>query len=450
MNEDYDFDDVPPLIGAEIEQLDQHLTDHYQNLKLLGSIKGLCLCHNCTDAHPDQPHALRPNFIQRRQANKHHSITEYVKLTRHQFLSGRQLLKRFAAYVRSNVIAGPQAPQQHPLAQPIPPNNPLAHLPIGTQYHHLPQRIPPNNHPLVHLPIGLGQAPDHHLQELLEEEGEDEGIYINIVDAIEEEGNEVQGQVQDELPEHAPEARQPLYLRNGVRVGFYAERAEAYKRAPPSRDELQHTLPGRDGGQFTRSSAIAEEKLSDMAVMEAARTVVKLMLNKLANSTSEAAFSQNMEVWISCPQVSEELRDCLKKYCSTYPSAVRFMESMGATTRMVKYDLCSNVCCSHVYRKDTQDMESCPNPKCKAPRCRAQDGKPYRSMYYLPIQDWLIRLHSRKHLAPLLDWWKDDRRAQGVLQEGVQTDVYDSPVWQTFKQDGVMHKKREYNLICIQ
>ena len=221
------------------------------------------------------------------------------------------------------------------------------------------------------------------------------------------------------------------YTSNGTRIGNYVHRATQvtswFKQDPTSLEgHLRTTLPGHDGSKAVQCKAAVPTE--DQESQDLVQLMAELVLLNLAHNQSQKAFQDNIYTWQRL--VPAEVAEVLE-IVNTYPKALDFLERHGAGIKMFEYDICGNAECSHVFRKESKASTNCPVPTCKAPRFRPEDGKAYRRMLYLPVQDWLLRLRDNVHFKKLLNWWIEERKSQA----GVLTDLYDSPLWELFKQD---------------
>jgi hypothetical protein len=367
--------------------------------------KGLCSCNSCN------PLGLAPigrtNFIQLRSAKKHWHVEVGATLSKEQYIGSLDLFAEFIKFSNNEITNFLQPVEQVHLGSV--PSTTANILDAGS------------------LPIGRGRAlepfkiPDGTTSET---DGESLGEPIH---GMEEEVPCAQmGAVHDDVLNF-----KPCYNSNGTRIGHYVEAAQRhqnlFKNDPASlKKEMMNSLPGSDGSTTVKLSTVLEQddQEDDQIVM----LVATLVLQKVANCHSHKSFSDNVQAWL--PALLPEFQKIMESI-DTYPKALSFLEKHGAGLRMVEYHVCGNANCSHVYRTTSRNDVFCPNPKCGAPRLRPEDNKPYRRMYYLPVQDWLVRLRSTNHINELMNWWVNDR----PVQEGVQTDVYDTPLWSIFKED---------------
>ncbi|GAX85928.1 hypothetical protein CEUSTIGMA_g13344.t1 [Chlamydomonas eustigma] len=160
---------------------------------------------------------------------------------------------------------------------------------------------------------------------------------------------------------------------------------------------------------------------------------------KLQHKNSAKAFDNSVSAMLDAKHVSSEFKAALNQWAPNYKKALSFMERLGSgETEMFKYDICGNSDCCMVYRAQFRDALSC--PACGCPRYNGS-GRPMRTMFYMPISGWIKFLCQQEDIVKALGWWYSTQRP---VEDGVMSDIYDSPLWKHFSNNPQMAAQRQH------
>jgi len=233
--------------------------------------------------------------------------------------------------------------------------------------------------------------------------------------------------------------RPTVYSKHGT-ISFYAERGQALKAAasPPSEPTLRGRIPaGKADGCVAVMPLDKCLDANDPEVREVAELVCTMLAHKARWNMPQEQYSSLMGTLCSLPgMLQPESKALLKEHAQSYYKAKKFLEKLGYGVRLYVYHVCSNVKCSHIFRNESKDLDTCPCHGCGQSRYKnvGEEKEPLRKMFYLSLQDWIVGLHSAADLQELLRWHKDARKQV----DGVQSDVYDTPLWKLFTDDAQM------------
>lgn len=230
-----------------------------------------------------------------------------------------------------------------------------------------------------------------------------------------------------------------VYNKHGT-ISFFADRGQALKDALsptdiPSESSLRSRLPAglADGCVAIIPLDKCLDVTEDEDLRQVAELVCKLLADKARWSLPQDQYSSLLETLCNLPGVVQpKAKALLEEHCKTYYKAKKFLEKLGYGVKLYVYHVCSNVRCCHIYRNESKDLVTCPCHGCGEARYKdAEQRVPVRKMFYLSLQDWIVNLHAANDLQPLLRWHKEERKPV----DGVESDVYDTPLWKLFTDD---------------
>ena len=233
--------------------------------------------------------------------------------------------------------------------------------------------------------------------------------------------------------------RPTVYSKHGT-ISFYAERGQALKAAasPPSEPTLRGRIPaGKADGCVAVMPLEKCLDAEDPELREVAELVCTMLAHKARWNMPQEQYSSLMGTLCSLPGVLQPgAKALLEENAQTYYKAKKFLEKLGYGVRLYVYHVCSNVKCSHIFRNESKDLDTCPCHGCGQSRYKnvGQEKEPLRKMFYLSLHDWIVGLHSAADLQELLRWHKDARKQV----DGIESDVYDTPLWKLFTDDAQM------------
>ena len=243
--------------------------------------------------------------------------------------------------------------------------------------------------------------------------------------------------------------RRTVYSKHGT-ISFYAERGQALKAAasPPSEPTLRGRIPS--GNADGCVAVMPLEKCldaEDPELREVAELVCTMLAHKARWNMPQEQYSSLMGTLCSLPGVLQpEAKALLEENAQSYYKAKKFLEKLGYGVRLYVYHVCSNVKCSHIFRNESKDLDTCPCHGCGQSRYKnvGKEKEPLRKTFYLSLHDWIVGLHSAADLQELLRWHKDARKQV----DGIESDVYDTPLWKLFTDDAQMQSSGN-NLGCF-